>query len=191
MCWTARYDTVSLVARAKTVARATTTLTTTATTTTDEKSESWSRRRRRRRRSFPVDAHVRMGWSFAAMGKREDMFVIRGTKGELTMSTFGDDPIIVETWTSIDDGSKSSKVCIPSKEITNEEYKYELPEHAQMPLIQTIVDELRGVEDFPSPSRGDNSLGCAMVMDEVLKEYYGGNRSDAFWTRKETWLTNS
>jgi hypothetical protein len=56
-----------------------------------------------------------------------------------------------------------------------------------MPLIQTIVDELRGIDDQPCESRGENGLRCATIIDTALTEYYGGNRKDSFWERPETW----
>jgi 1,5-anhydro-D-fructose reductase (1,5-anhydro-D-mannitol-forming) len=118
-----------------------------------------------------VDAHVTMHWSFCGpSGKREDVIRILGTNGELKMSTFGDDPIILETSNG-----------------TKEEFHYDLPEYAQMPLIQTIVDELRGIDDQPCESRGENGLRCATIIDTALTEYYGGNRKDSFWERPETW----
>ena len=54
-----------------------------------------------------------------------------------------------------------------------------------MPLVQLVVDELRG--GAPSPSKGDNALRCARVLDEVLWDYYG-NRDDGFYDNPGGWL---
>ena len=70
-----------------------------------------------------------------------------------------------------------------------ETYNFDPPEHAHQPLVQTIVNELRGVADFPSPSRSDNGLRVAIVMDQALENYYMG-RADEFWNREETWAKN-
>ena len=127
-----------------------------------------------------INAHVNMTWNFCGpIGQRIDHIVIRGTKGELKMSTFGADPIVLETMVGTEENAMTKLI---------EEFQYELPEHAQMPLIQTIVDELRGVEDQPCASKGD--VNVAVVIDEALNEYYGG-RQDDFWNRPETWQKNT
>ena len=127
-----------------------------------------------------INAHVNMNWNFCGpIGQRIDHIVIRGTKGELKMSTFGADPIVLETMVGTEENAMTKLI---------EEFQYELPEHAQMPLIQTIVDELRGVEDQPCASKGD--VNVAVVIDEALNEYYGG-RQDDFWNRPETWQKNT
>ena len=56
------------------------------------------------------------------------------------------------------------------------------PPHIQQPLIQSIMDELRG--QGKSPSTGVTAARTARVIDEVLGSYGGGD--DAFWTRRET-----
>ena len=48
--------------------------------------------------------------------------------------------------------------------------------------MQQIVDEIRGVNGAVSPSKGDNALRVAAVVDTVLSSYYGG-RADSFWER--------
>jgi hypothetical protein len=56
--------------------------------------------------------------------------------------------------------------------------------HIQQPLIQSIVDQLHGRGQCPSS--GVTAARTALVMDQVLADYYGG-RDDAFWTRPEMW----
>jgi hypothetical protein len=46
------------------------------------------------------------------------------------------------------------------------EYHFETPDHIQQPLIQLIVDELRG--EGRSPSRGETALRTSRVMDRML-----------------------
>ena len=52
----------------------------------------------------------------------------------------------------------------------------------QQGLVQQIVDEIRGVDGAESPSKADNALRVAAVVDTVLGSYYGG-REDCFWER--------
>ena len=70
-------------------------------------------------------------------------------------------------------------------------YKFEAPMHAAQPLIQTIVDELRGGLDnddisMQCPARADNAIRTSEVLDSILGTYYGG-RHDEFWLRSDTW----
>ena len=58
------------------------------------------------------------------------------------------------------------------------------PQHAHQPLVKFIVNELRGGAE--SPSKGDNGIRVAQILDTVLSSYYGG-RDDAFWDREEQW----
>ena len=54
-------------------------------------------------------------------------------------------------------------------EITGTDYEIEfiLPEHIEQPLIQKVVDELRGVGS--SPSTDESGARTARVMDWILK----------------------
>tara|TARA_B110000090_G_C13006932_1_gene302632 strand:- start:75 stop:473 length:399 start_codon:yes stop_codon:yes gene_type:complete len=130
-----------------------------------------------------------MLWSFAGPpDQREDLFVIRGTLGTMTLSTFGTDPIVVERTPAPTSKTTTKTSSTPSRTVV-ETYNFDPPEHAHQPLVQTIVNELRGVADFPSPSRSDNGLRVAIVMDQALENYYMG-RADEFWNREETWAKN-
>ena len=100
-------------------------------------------------------------WNFA-QHKRTDALEIRGTEGAIKLAVFGETPIEVEDDRGLD-----------AIEVAN-------PRHIQQPLIQSIVNELRGRGTCPSTGR--TALRTTRVMDVVLSSYYGG-REDAFWER--------
>ncbi len=104
-------------------------------------------------------------WNFAAH-RREDRLRITGSAGEITCSVFGDEPVQLST------AAGEETIAQPN------------PRHIQLPLIQTIVDELRS--HGRCPSTGATAARTSAVMDTVLAAYYGG-RDDAFWTREATW----
>ena len=88
-------------------------------------------------------------WCFVTSAQTDvDSIIITGTKGEIRFSTFAFSPILLLS----DTGSESFD--IPS------------PEHIQQPLIQTIVDELRGVGKCPST--GVSGARTSRVMDLIL-----------------------
>lgn len=86
--------------------------------------------------------------SFEDMDKNE----IIGTKGKITFSTFQNNPIVVAT----SEGE--------------EQYMIEHPHHIQQPLIQTVVDALRG--QGICSSTGSSAIRTSKVMDDILKAYY-------------------
>ena len=104
-------------------------------------------------------------WNFAS-ALPADEIVLSGTEGRLVFSTFGQEPIRLQTR----EGEQS--------------FDHPHPPHVQQPLIQSVVDALlgRGV----CPSTGESARRTSAVMDTVLSDYYGG-RADAFWTRPATW----
>jgi len=104
-------------------------------------------------------------WSFAG-AVREDQIDIAGTRGRLTLSVFGNEPL------RLDSAAGAEQFDLPN------------PPHIQQPLIQSIVDQLQG--HGVCPSTGLTAARTARVMDQVLGSYYGG-RDDAFWTRPGTW----
>lgn len=115
---------------------------------------------------------IQCSWNFATPIS-EDMFVFCGSAGQLELSCFGTDALKL---TVMGDASGKNTVI---------EFPFDKLAHVQQPLIQTIVDELRGVtgtELGSCPSKGDNAIRCAQHMDTVLSEYYGG-RDDNFWER--------
>lgn len=112
----------------------------------------------------------------------EDELIIQGTKGSLRMAGMGaGGPIEV-----LDENGVLARTI-----------RFNPPEHAAQPLIQSVVNELRGVGQVAddgndsaglakSPARMDNAIRTSEVMDEILNSYYGG-RDDDFWLRSETW----
>lgn len=92
-------------------------------------------------------------WCFSTSIDAEiDEIQIVGEKGKITFSTFNFTPIILEA-----NGIKS--------EFTNDR-----PMHVQQPLIQTVVDELRGVGTCSST--GITAARTNWVMGETIKNYY-------------------
>lgn len=89
-------------------------------------------------------------WSFAA-DRREDRVEILGSEGRLSFATFGDDPI---RW----DGAQGAR-----------EFALPNPPHIQQPLIQSIVDELRG--RGTCPSTGGTAARTSAVMDAILRDW--------------------
>ncbi len=88
-------------------------------------------------------------WCFVTSDQTDiDSIIITGTKGEIRFSTFAFSPILVLS------ESFSESFDIPS------------PEHIQQPLIQTIVDELRGVGQCPST--GISGARTSRVMDMIF-----------------------
>ncbi|AKT35963.1 Gfo/Idh/MocA family protein [Chondromyces crocatus] len=104
-------------------------------------------------------------WNFGGHAK-EDVIEITGTDARLRMSTFGDEPLEFITKSGIETMNRPN------------------PLHVQQPLIQSIVDHLRGQGECPST--GYSAARTSRVMDVVLDAYYGG-RADDFWLRPETW----
>ena len=104
-------------------------------------------------------------WNFAAFETRDEI-ELEGTEGKLTLSCFGVEPVRLETRAGV------------------EQFPVEPPAHVHQPLIQTIVDEMRGLGKCPSTAA--SALRTMRVMDAVLTSYYGG-RDDDFWTRPDSW----
>ncbi len=87
-------------------------------------------------------------WSFSAF-ETVDRTEIVGSKGCITYSTFGSEPVLLTT----SDGDT--------------EFAIDYPPHIQQPLIQTVVDDLLGVGQCPSS--GKSGARTSWVMDEMLK----------------------
>lgn len=85
-------------------------------------------------------------WCFSGYYNGEVNEIV-GSRGKLTFSTFGSEPIRLTTADGIGD------------------YSLEQPKHIQQPLIQTIVNELLG--SGACPSTGQSALRTAIVMDEL------------------------
>ena len=108
-------------------------------------------------------------WNFAG-ASRTDCLEVSGTKGQLTLPVFADEPLRVRT-----DGPWQS-------------FPVPHPKHVQQPLIQTIVDELGGNRGTKGtcPSTGMSAARTAALMDHVVKEYYG-TRESGFWNHSNSW----
>lgn len=104
-------------------------------------------------------------WNFASAVK-EDIIEIAGTLGRIVMTTFGNEPVRLET------SSGAELFDLPN------------PPHIQQPLIQTIVDQLQG--KGTCESTGVSAARTAKVMDTVLESYYG-TRADGFWEDPQRW----
>ena len=104
-------------------------------------------------------------WNFAS-ARSEDVIVISGTRAELRLSTFGNEPIELHQADGIE-----------SFDLPN-------PVHIQEPMIQTIVDALSG--QGSCASTGVSAARTSAVMDQVLLGYYG-SRDDGFWKNPALW----
>jgi predicted dehydrogenase len=104
-------------------------------------------------------------WNFAG-GPAEDELAITGTRGRVSFSVFGFEPVRLATAEGI------------------QSLDAERPAHVQQPMIQDVVDDLLGLR--PSPSTGLSARRTSAVMDRVLQGYYG-DRSGAFWETPERW----
>ncbi len=104
-------------------------------------------------------------WNFADY-QEEDRIAVTGTLGSVSLSVFGNEPVRCDT---VDD---------------HELFDLPNPTHIQQPLIQTIVDELRG--KAVCHSTGQSAARTAAVMDAVTVNYYGTREND-FWTRPDDW----
>lgn len=89
-------------------------------------------------------------WCFTAHA-REDVNEVAGNEGLLRFSTFGVEPVALET--------REGRT----------EFPIENPPHVQQPLIQTVVDDLLG--RGTCPSTGESAARTSWVMDEMLRSY--------------------
>jgi len=103
-------------------------------------------------------------WDFAGVGPHEDRAEIAGTEGLLRFAVFGDEPLHLVT------AAGEERLAAP------------VGSPVQQPLIQSVVDALRG--EGTCPSTGESAARTSRVMDEVLAAFYGG-RDDAFWERSD------
>jgi len=90
-------------------------------------------------------------WCFTA-GTEKDETELIGSDGVLRFSSFDEEPIAVES------------------EGVVERFSLANPEHVQQPLIQKVVEELRGKGSCPST--GGSALRTVRVTDAILKNYY-------------------
>lgn len=102
--------------------------------------------------AFASGAHGVGLWNFASYDQLDQTEII-GDQGKLTFSSFGTEPVRLTTRDGVT------------------EFPEPTPPHVQQPLIQTIVDELNGVDRCPST--GVSAARTTWVMDQLLQEYYG------------------
>ena len=89
-------------------------------------------------------------WCFSAWRNQEQTRIV-GTKGELLLSLFDEEPLTITT----DAGTE----VIPAPN----------PPHVHQPLIQTVVDALNG--EGLCPSTGETGLRTNVILDRVLAAY--------------------
>ncbi|WP_419887848.1 Gfo/Idh/MocA family protein [Neobacillus niacini] len=101
---------------------------------------------------FESGVHGVGKWCFTAF-ENEDINEIVGSKGKITFSTFGDEPIRLTT------------------EQGTEEWRFERPQHVHQPLVETIVADLTTASS-KCPSTGRTGARTNWVMGEMVKNYY-------------------
>ncbi|WP_175989861.1 Gfo/Idh/MocA family protein [Bacillus sp. Marseille-Q1617] len=97
---------------------------------------------------FQSGVHGVGKWCFTAF-ENVDRNEIVGSKGKISFSTFGNDPVILTTCEG------------------QQQWSFERPEHVQQPLVTTIVKELTEVGSW-CPSTGESGARTNRVMDEVV-----------------------
>lgn len=111
-----------------------------------------------------LGSHGTAVWSLIEP-ERFDEYLFAGDRGELRFSCFGKDPV---------------RISRPGGGVV-ESFDIPYPPHVGQPLIQLMVDELRGAVGA-CPSTGVSALRTQQVMDIALEGFYGG-REDGFWKR--------
>ena len=119
-----------------------------------------------------VEMHFRVGnidgtatWDFEA-SESEDLLEIRGSTGSVRVPAAMNGRELV--WP---DGVET----------------YDPPDPVQGPLVETVVNAI--LDGSEGPSTAASSKRTSRVIDDALGHYYGG-RSDAFWSRPETWAAS-
>ncbi len=95
-------------------------------------------------------------WNFNAPVSA-DSIVFTGSDGEIATAVRADEDVVV------------TRGGLPSL------YRFRNPPHVHQPLIQTIVDELRG--KGRCESTGESGARSAWVTDRCLETYYSGNET--------------
>jgi predicted dehydrogenase len=101
---------------------------------------------------FESGVHGVGNWCFDAF-ENEDSNEIVGSKGKITFSTFGNEPVRLTTAQG------------------TEEWSFERPQYVHQPLVETIVSDLTS-ESGNCPSTGWTGARTNWVMEEMVKNYY-------------------
>jgi predicted dehydrogenase len=96
---------------------------------------------------FESGIHGVGNWCFSAF-EDVDVNEIVGSKGKITFSTFGNEPIVLTTASG------------------TEQWSFEPPQHVHQPLVETIVADLTG-DSSQCPSTGVTGARTNWVMDEI------------------------
>lgn len=96
---------------------------------------------------FESGIHGVGNWCFSAFGD-VDVNEIVGSKGKITFSTFGNEPIVLTTISG------------------TEQWDFEAPQHVHQPLVETIVADLTG-DSGQCPSTGVTGARTNWVMGEI------------------------
>ena len=100
--------------------------------------------------TLPGQIQFTASWSFISPEPfLKDRIVVTGEKGQLSFSVFSFEPI---------------SLIVDAKE---ELISISPPEHIQMPMIQSIVNEIKGIGSCPST--GKTGAVCSQVMDQICK----------------------
>ncbi|PFG04205.1 Gfo/Idh/MocA family oxidoreductase [Bacillus sp. es.034] len=97
---------------------------------------------------FQSGVHGVGKWCFTAF-EDVDMNEIVGSKGKISFSTFGDEPVTLAT--------------IEGKE----QWSFERPEHVHQPLVETIVKELTEGGEW-CPSTGKTGAQTSRILDAIV-----------------------
>ena len=101
---------------------------------------------------FESGIHGTGTWCFSAF-EEVDVNEIVGSKGKISFSTFGNDPVVLTN-------AKGK-----------EEWSFEPPQHVHQPLVETVVEELTGNKG-KCPSTGISGARTNWVLGEMVKNYY-------------------
>ena len=101
---------------------------------------------------FESGIHGVGNWCFSAF-ENVDVNEIVGSKGKITFSIFGNEPIVLTTASG------------------TEQWSYEPPQHVHQPLVETVTAELTG-DSWKCPSSGVTGARTNWVMGEMVKNYY-------------------
>ena len=101
-------------------------------------------------------------WNFNAPVSA-DSIVFTGSQGEIATAVRADEDVVVLR------GGPSTGLGAGDRNV----YRFRNPPHVHQPLIQTIVDELRGTGKCEST--GETGARSSWVMERCLQGYYSGD----------------